>query len=46
MEIGKKKKKSHEYVSYTTVVGNKWPSRPRGGRATKSQVFFQDDVGG
>ena len=27
-------------------VGNKWPSRPHGGRTTKCQVCFQDKVGG
>ena len=28
------------------LLGNKWPSRPHGDRATKSQVCFQDKVGG
>ena len=28
------------------ILGNKWPSRPRGGRVTKSQVCFQDKLGG
>ena len=27
------------------LLGNKWPSRLHGGRATKSQVCFQDKVG-